>query len=54
MRLMHRDDTSIGRLPRSFQHGGNLNRVVAIVIDDRHTIYFAHTCKAAVNTTERG
>ena len=34
MRLMHRDDTSIGRLPRSFQHGGNLNRVVAIVIDD--------------------
>ena len=54
---MHCDDTTASvanRLPRRLEHGGNLDRMVTIVVDDGDTLYFANFGKAAVYATEIG
>ena len=52
--LMHGDDAPFGRLPRGLKHSSNLNRVVAVIVDDRHPINLAHLGKAPVDATEGG
>src|SRR5947209_7896818 len=41
VRLHHGDHLALARLARSAQHGGDLDRMVAVVVDDRHAIPFA-------------
>ena len=52
VRLMYRDHASVRRLTRGLQDSSNLYRMVAIVVDDRHTIDFAHFRKPSVNASE--
>ena len=54
VRLMHGDHPPLARLARGLEHGGNFRRVMAVVVNDRHAVNFAHFGKAAVNPAKTG
>ena len=51
---MHRDHPPLAGLARCFQHGGNLHRVMTIIVNDGHPIHLANFGEAAVDAFERG
>ena len=46
MWLHHRNHLAIGAFPRRAQHGRDLNRVMAIVVDDHGAVPFTHAREA--------
>src|SRR5215208_7067989 len=52
VRLHHRDHLPVGRFPRRPQHGGNLHRMVAVIIDNRHAVPLAGAGEAPAHATE--
>ena len=54
MRLMHGDHAAVAGLTRGFQHGRDLDRMVAVIIDDGDAAHLAHLGKAAVHALEPG
>ena len=42
------------RLPRGLQHGGDFDRVVAVVVDDGDAVHLGHLGEAAVDAGEPG
>ena len=54
MRLYHGDDFSLGAFPRSAQHGGDLDGVVSIVVNDLHPMPFADARKAPFDAAKIG
>src|SRR5258706_857117 len=61
MRLHHGDDLAVGGLPRRFQHRCDLNRVMAVVVDNGDAVPFAglgetppHAAEACERPADRG
>ena len=54
VRLHDGDDVALGRFPRRSQHGGNLDRVVAVIVDDGGAIPHAGARKAPPHAAEIG
>ena len=59
MRLHHRDHAAFDPFARGGQHGADFDRVVAVIVDDRHRIaarqgHFADLGKAPLDPTEFG
>ena len=52
MRLHHGDDLAIGRFARRPQHGRDLDRVMAVVVDDGDAVPFAGLGEAPLDATE--
>ena len=52
MGLMHRDHAAFAGLTRGFQHGGDLDRVMAVIVDDGDAAHLAHLGEAAVDALE--
>ena len=52
--LVHGDNLPITGLPRRFQYCGDLNRMMAIIIDNGDTFDLAYDGKAAVDAFECG
>src|SRR6476659_7263718 len=54
MRLHHGDDLAPARLARSAQHGSDLDRMVAVSVDDRYAVPFAGAGEAPPHAAEAG
>ena len=54
MRLHHGDDLIVGRGARRLQHGGDLHRVMAIVVEDGDAPPFTRAGEAALDAAEAG
>ncbi len=52
MRLHDRDHLPLGRLARGAQHRRDLDRMVAVIVDDRHAVPFAGAGEAAAHAAE--
>src|SRR5699024_4915250 len=52
MRLMDGNDIALCRPARGFQYRRDLDRVMAVIIDQRHLVPCAEAGKAPVHTTE--
>ena len=52
MRLHHRDHLALGRLARGLEHGGDLDRMVAVIVDDRGAVPFAGAGEAPLDAAE--
>ena len=54
MRLHHGDDPAAGGFARRLQHGGDLDRVMAVIVDDGDAVPFAGLGEAALHPAEAG
>ena len=54
VRLDHGDDAALAHLTRRLQHGGDLDRVVAVIVHDSHPVHHARRRKAALDPAEPG
>ena len=49
VRLVYRNHPALAGLPGGFQHRSDFHRMMAVIINNRHTADFANFCKAAVH-----
>ena len=54
VRLHHRDHLALGALARGSQHRGDLDRMMAVVVDDDGAVPFAHLREAPLDAAEGG
>src|SRR5262245_15378632 len=54
MGLNHGDDLPLARLARGAQHGGNLDRMVAVIVNDRYTVPLAGAREAPPHAAKAG
>ena len=52
VRLEHDDDPPVDAGARRGNHGGNLGRVMAVVVDDHHAVLFAEPLESALGALE--
>src|SRR6266700_288822 len=52
MRLHHGDDLAVGRFARGLQHGRDLHRMVAVIVDHRDAVPFPGPSEAPLHPTE--
>jgi hypothetical protein len=54
MRLHDGDHLALGRGARGLQHGGDLDRVVAVIVEDQRAVPLAGLGEAALDPAEAG
>src|SRR5690606_28885481 len=52
MRLDNSNDMTLGRCARAFEHGGDFNRMMSVIVENRDAVPFAGAREAPLHATE--